>query len=406
MKYRNIIICSLLSLVLGAALLRFLTCHPLLMNFYLLAVCLSSFAIILLLILSYQQRQRLKHTLWLCLLLIFISYIAALNSFMHPADLHFLPPILRTKGDGGLGHTAVILLAHGEPETYDPNPWIKQMKEFDEQNIPFIPYALRPFFFFNLREKYLLAGKSGHNDECLQIMKQLEAEYRFRGDQKTKFYISYLENEPHPNTAVISALNEGASNIILCNLFLTISSHTQEAINLIDPLKIQDYNVKIAFSRPLYDSKILQQLYIDAVNRNIKNSDKKKIGIILVGHGQPVEWDERFITQTQQETSFRMDILKQLEQAGYHAENLKLAWMDFRPPAPKEAVEQLMQNNVDAIYYFSTIIGSESMHAKYDVPALFTGLDETSTLKVQQLTAFEDKAGIVKALLERIEELK
>ncbi len=29
------------------------------------------------------------------------------------------------------------------------------MKEFDEQKTAFIPYPLRPFFFYSLREKYL-----------------------------------------------------------------------------------------------------------------------------------------------------------------------------------------------------------------------------------------------------------
>jgi protoheme ferro-lyase len=338
------------------------------------------------------------------------GYLITFYAFLNTPEARTLPLITRTKGEPdlglGLGHTAIIVLAHGEPETYAPSAWIKQMKEFDEQKITFIPYPFRPFFFYSLREKYLMAGKSGHNFECLQIMKQIEAEYKNKGDQKTKFYISYLENEPYLDTAVIKALNEGASNIIICNIFVTISSHTQEAIDMITPLNLKDYSVSIHYSKPLYDSKSLQQLYVDTLNHSTKNSDKKNVGVILIGHGQPLEWDEEFYTQTQQETSFRKDILKQLELDGYISKNLKLAWMEFRDPRPKDAVKHLVEEGATEIFYFSTIIGSESIHAKYDVPQLIHEIKVPNTVKLQQLTAFDDKSGIVKALIERIEDCK
>jgi protoheme ferro-lyase len=344
-------------------------------------------------------------TLLLSLFIFLLGYMGTLYLFMNGSEIRVVPEITRTKGDAGLGHTAVVLLVHGEPETYDADAWIRQMQEFDQQNIPFIPYPIRPFFFYNLREKYLLLGKSGHNFELLQVMNQMEAEYRKRGDTKTKFYISYLENEPHPDTAVIQATNEGASSIIISNVFLTISSHTQEAIEIIEPLKLEDYNISIKYTKPLYDSKTLQQLYVDKVSSIVTSLNKEKVGVVLVGHGQPTEWDEKFYTQTQLETSFRTDIFRLLELKGYNPQNLKLAWMEFKNPTPKEAVNELIANSVTDIFYFSTIIGSESMHSKSDVPTLMQKVKIPSTVRLQQLTAFEDKYGIVKALMERIDDV-
>jgi protoheme ferro-lyase len=325
---------------------------------------------------------------------------------LNTSENRTLPEITRIKGTPGLGHTAIIVLAHGEPETYDPSAWINQIKELDEQKVAFIPYPIRPIFFYKLREKYLMAGKSGHNFECLQVMKLMEADYRRKGDTHTKFYISYLENEPYPDTAVTQALNEGASSIILCNLFITISNHTKEAIDMINDIHPEDYNINIKYTKPLYDSKTLQALYINKVSSSVSSVDKDKAGIILVGHGQPAEWDKEFYTETQQENSFREDILKQLEANGYKPQNLKLAWMEFRDPEPKEAVKQLLHNGVTNIFYFSTIIGSESIHAKYDVPEKIQQAQITDSVKLQQLSAFEEKTGIVKALIERIDELQ
>lgn len=344
-------------------------------------------------------------TVFLSVVFLASSYLSTFYDFMNISEVRTLPEITRIKGTPGLGHTAIIVLAHGEPETYDPSAWIKQIKELDEQEVAFIPYAVRPLFFYKLREKYLMAGKSGHNFECMQIMKLIEAEYRRKGDTRTKFYISYLENEPYPDTAVIQALNEGASSVILCNLFITISNHTKEGIDMINAVKLEDYNVKIKYTKPLYDSKTLQALYINKVSTSVASSDKGKTGIVLVGHGQPPEWDKEFNTETQQENSFREDILKLLEANGYKPQNLKLAWMEFRDPEPKEAIKELLSNGVTNIFYFSTIIGSESIHAKYDVPEKVQQAQIPSSVKVRQLTAFEDKTGIVKALIERIDEL-
>lgn len=406
MKYASAIMFSMLSILLGFALIQYLTCHPAYISVFLVLVCASGLLLATLLYRGFKAGDSLFLCLLLCLCMFAISYLGNLHLFMQKTEQIQLPEITRLKGDKGLGHTAIILLAHGEPKTYDALPWIKQMKEFDQQKIPFIPYPFRPFFFHSLREKYLIAGKSEHNQECLQVMQQMEAEYRDRGDRTTKFYISYLESNPRPDAAVIQALNDGASRIILCNMFVTISSHTQEAIHLIAPLKLEQYGVGIQYTKPLYDSAGLQQLYIDEVMKSVESTDKASVGIILVGHGQPVEWDQEFGTQTEQEISFRKDVLTLFEKQGYSPHNLKLAWMEFRDPKPKDALSELVNNGVTDIFFFSTILGSESLHAKYDVPALMHQVKLPDSVRLQQLTAFRDKKGLVKALMERIEALK
>jgi len=406
MKSYVFLLCPILSFLSGFALTRYLTCHPLYMSAYLLFTCLLSFAALALLYKFLEKHEMAGFILGTALIFFFSGYFGTLHSFMNISDERVLPKITRVEGEQGQGHAAVILLAHGEPETYDARPWIKQMKELDAQKIPFVPYPFRPFFFSSLRKEYLLAGKSGHNAECLQIMKELENEYRQKGDMSTRFYISYLENEPYPDTAVIKALNEGADSIIICNVFITISNHTQEAIDLIKPIRLENYGVEIKYTKPLYDSKTLQRLYVDKLNSTLAGTKRDNVGVVLVGHGQPEEWDREFPTETRQEISFRQDILKQLEQSGYNPQNMKLAWMEFREPRPKTAVDQLLENGVTDMYYFSTIIGSESIHAKYDIPKLMNKVKMPKNIRLQQLTAFEDKSGIVMALMERIEQLK
>ena len=75
-------------------------------------------------------------------------------------------------------------------------------------------------------------------------------------------------------------------------------------------------------------------------NSNIGDTDKSKVGILLVGHGQPDEWDIEWATETEQELSFRYDVLAMLDEDGFQPENLSLAWMEFKEPKPAEMIAE------------------------------------------------------------------
>ncbi|MHA2074893.1 MAG: hypothetical protein ACW97X_09765, partial [Candidatus Hodarchaeales archaeon] len=149
------------------------------------------------------------------LFFLMIGYSLMTKRILSMNDDRFIPRIMRSKDDPGSGHTAVVYFTHGEPETYNPIGWINQFREFDEQNTPFIPFLIRPFFLFQLRRKYLKVGKSDHKKMHQIMIQDLEERFSDEGDDSTKFYLSFLDDEPRPNAAVIQALNEGASQIVV-----------------------------------------------------------------------------------------------------------------------------------------------------------------------------------------------
>jgi hypothetical protein len=89
--------------------------------------------------------------------------------------------------------------------------------------------------------EYLQVGKSDHRQTHMRMIKSLEREFRATGDMTTRFYLCFLDDRPRPDAAVIQALNEGASRIIVSEVFLTISNHTEEGRELIRKLNVEDY---------------------------------------------------------------------------------------------------------------------------------------------------------------------
>jgi protoheme ferro-lyase len=315
-----------------------------------------------------------------------------------------VPELTREAGDPGLGHTAVVYFTHGEPETYNPIGWINQFNEFDEQGIDFIPMIARPFFFNALRNKYLEAGTSDHRKIHCQMIASLEEAYRAEGDTTTKFYLSFLDDKPRPDAAAIQALNEGASKIIVSEVFLTISNHTAEGEHQIEELNIEEtFGIPVKYTGPLYDSQTLKSMFVHRANANIGDTDKSKVGILLVGHGQPDEWDVEWPTETEQELSFRHDVLAMLVADGYQTDNLSLAWMEFKEPKPAEKVEQFLQNGIEKLLFFAAAFSADAIHSQYDIPELIYKAEYPEGFPIINLGAWNDDPIVIQAIKEKID---
>jgi len=404
MQYLKYLLPIGLSLILGITLVQYFTVHPLTMSLYLLATCLVLFMLVFVLAEGFKGKQ-----LWigiaLSMLLFVVGYLGTTRIFLNREDPRPVPEITRHKDDPGLGHTAVVYFTHGEPETYDPIGWINQFNEFEEQGIPFVPLAAKPIFIFQLRNKYLEVGKSNHGQMHIQMIQSLEDAFRAEGDTSTKFYISFLDDYPRPDAAVIDALNDGASKIVVSEVFLTISNHTAEGEELIKELNIeQEYGVPILYTGPLYDSDTLKSMFLARADANIGETEKSRVGVLLVGHGQPDEWDEEWSTETEQEIGFREGVLQLLADNGYHRENMGLAWMEFKEPKPAENVKEFLENGVEKVLYFSAAISADAIHSQYDIPVLVHEADVPDSYPLINLGAWNNDPIVIQAIKEKIDQ--
>lgn len=390
-----------LSFLLGWLYVNFLVSHPLMMSRYLFATTVVLFGTMALLFGAFPDIQLLPGV-GLALAGALAGYAMMTRSVLSRADHRPVPELVRRKGDPGQGHTAVVYFTHGEPETYDPIGWINQFNEFDEQGISFVPFLARPFFLYRLRQSYLKVGRSGHRAMHGQMLRSLERAYRAEGDHTTRFYLSFLDDEPRPDAVAIQALNEGASRIIVSEVFLTISNHTAEGKELIEALHIEDY-VPISYTGPLYDSASLQSMFVRRAGEHLGGTEPSKVGILLVGHGQPDEWDREWASETEQELGFRRAVLQRFEAEGYHPENLSLAWMEFKEPKPAAKIAEFSRNGVEKIMYFSAAISANAIHSQHDVPELVHQAPVPPELALINLGAWNDDPLAIQAIKEKID---
>ncbi len=389
---------------LGVFLIYYLTSHPLRMSLHLLlAACTLAGSVSVLA--SMFAGWQLGAAVAVSVASFMTGYMLAARHVLGRADPRHIPTLTRDPTDAKGGHTAVIYFTHGEPQTYDPIGWINQFREFDEQQIRFVPFVARPFFLYKLRAAYLRVGASQHRRIHSEMLASLEGAFRNQGDNRTRFYLSFLDDEPRPDAAVIRALNDGASEIILAEVFLTISNHTAEGEELVDALNTEErFGVRVAKTGPLWDSDLLRELFVVRANAHLAGVDKADVGVLLVGHGQPDEWDVEWGTETTQEVAFRHAVLERLVEDGFRPDLVDLAWMEFKKPHPAEQVEAFIKRGAQRILYCAAAISADSIHSQFDIPKLISEARGPSTIERVNLGAWNNDPLVIRALKERITE--
>jgi protoheme ferro-lyase len=404
MEYARWVLIALLAVATGWFFVRYLTVSPRRMSRALAATLTLLFLAVGLGIWQFQGA-----TVWGALGVFLTGFVAGYlvqtSVVLGRDDDRYIPELTRQAGDPGDGHTAVVYFTHGEPETYDPIGWLNQFREFDEQGISFVPFVARPFFLKRLRDAYLTVGSSQHRQRHLAMVHALEKELAADGYDNVRVYESFLDDEPRPDAALIRALNEGASEVVVAEVFVSISNHTAEGEEQIEAVDTEALGVPVRFTGPLWDSETLHAMFVDKVEQERGSLSKDEVGVLLVGHGQPDEWDVEWPTETEHELALRASIIDALVAKGYKRDNMDLAWMEFKKPRVPRRAEELAGQGVSKLMYFSTGISAESIHSQYDVPELVARARLDGSVEVVNLGAWNGHPLTIRAIAERVEEL-
>lgn len=393
---------TLLAAAAGWSTVWYLTTAPLTMARALTAALVLAFMTILVAV-SFRGRA-LAGAVAVALVAASAGYLGSAAVVLGREDDREVPSLAREAGDPGDGHTAVIYFTHGEPETYDPIGWLNQFREFDEQGIAFVPFAVRPLFLKGLRDAYLEVGASQHRSRHLAMATELEEDLRAAGHD-VRVHPSFLDDDPRPDAAVVAALNEGASNIVVAEVFVSISNHTAEGEELIEAVDAGSLGVPLTFTGPLWDSATLYEMFVEKVEDARGDVPRDRVAVLLVGHGQPDAWDAEWPTETEHELALRTGIIDTLVERGYDRDLLDLAWMEFKEPEVSEKATELAAAGPELLLYFSAGISAESIHSQYDVPELVAAAEIPPEVRTVNLGAWNDHPLTIRAIAERVEAL-
>ncbi len=303
------------------------------------------------------------------------------------------------------GPTAIVYFSHGESPFYEPMSWVLQFREFDEQGVPFMPFLVRPFFLFILRSKYKRAGKSNHTEVHERMMRELERRYRNEGDKDTRFYLSFLDSDPRVDGVVPRRSTKGPGGWWWQRFSSRTRTIPRRGSTRSRRLDLGRMGIDVRYTRTLWNSEKLHQAFLAKADRVVPVTERGEVGVLLVGHGQPKEWDREFPTETEHENNFRIKVMDLFVANGYKQENVSLAWMAFRQPSPQDKVEELVAKGVRKVIYFSAAISADAIHSQCDIPDLVRKARVGSDVELLNLGAWNDDPMVIDAIKERVDEV-
>ena len=395
------LVSALLAILGGVFLMAYLVALPTKMSLF-LTLLVISLLVWGLVALKYIPRRKLVGAGGLLVVMFLAGYLASTWIYLARSEPGDLPEITRSLQDPGDGRTAILYYTHGEPPAYSPWPWIETFHELDADKASFVPWPFRPYFLSGVRQFYLESGGSAHNKIHQIMLHSLMQAMPETLSQGVRFYQAFLDSPPRPDEAVIQAINEGASKLIVVPVFLTDSSHTIGGQKQVESVEAEKYGVKICFAKPLWNSESLQQMFVARADDQLNGVKTAKVGNLLVGHGQPKDWDAIYPTQTEQENLFRQQVRERLIQAGYAADQIVLAWMEFKQPNVVEGVKQLLEQDVEMVMYFSASISADAIHSDIQVPKEVAHAGAPPQVKLVNMGAWGNSTYVIEAIRQRI----
>ncbi len=328
------------------------------------------------------------------------GYVGANALFLAQEEERELPEI--TRNDGGDGHTAILYFTHGEPPGYSAQPWIETIRELDHDNVPFVPWLVRPIFFNTVRNEYFEAGGSAHNKLHETFIDNLKRAMPEEVAAGTRFYLAFLDSNPRPDEMTIRAINDGASRIVVLPVFITELTHTEAGREMVASVEPEKNGVETCYTGALWDSESLQKVFVERANEMLNGMDKLKVGILLVGHGQPTEWENIYPAQNKQESQYREAIREKLVVDGFLPENVVLGWMEFQQPTIVTAAQTLAERGVEKIFVFAVSLSADLIHSDVDVPYSVKEANLPDEIAVEFVGQYGDHPLAIQAMKEKI----
>jgi len=403
MNIKRWIIISIIALFVGFFFVQYMVCFANQIGLYAVLLVLALAGLFFVLFRFFNSGEKTMVGI-IALIGFLVGYVIANGMFLGQKEERELSELVRT--DGGDGHTAILYFTHGEPPGYGAQPWIETIRELDHDNVPFVPWLMRPFFFNALRGKYFEAGGSAHNKLHGVYIDNLKLAMPQETEAGMNFYLAFLDSNPRPDEMAIRAINDGASRIIILPVFVTESTHTEAGKEMIASIKPEEYDVQTCYTGPLWDSDFLQRAFVERANEMLKGSDKSKVGILLVGHGQPTEWEDIYPAQNMQESQYRDAIREKLIEDGFPAENVILGWMSFQEPTVTDSVLTLAERGVNKIFSLYVSLSADSIHSDVDVPRAVLEARLPESISVEFVGQYGDHPLAIQAMKEKIEKCK
>jgi hypothetical protein len=261
--------------------------------------------------------------------------------------------------------------------------------------LPAGPLWARPFALAQLRKQYLDGSRSEQRAIHRRTLKALESA-EADGGAPRRYYLAFLDDEPRPEAAVIHALNDGADQIVVLEVYTVDTPHSAGGRQrMVDTLAGFEGAPPMRFSGPLADSPALQQLHAQRALAMTPSNERATTGVLLVAFARSPAWNERFPESAAAEVRFLNGAQAALEEAGFPL--VRQARLQGEP-APINMAEELAEAGAERVLYALVTESADSDLTQRALPQALARALVPEHVSLVNMGGWNDDPQLVKAL--------
>jgi protoheme ferro-lyase len=301
----------------------------------------------------------------------FIATGAALGGFalcaaLVPSMTRAHPGPARPQLGTDNGRVAIVLLADGEPEGYDPSALTTAFADLEATDVPVPPEAARTFVYLSEKTRYASVGTSPARAGARAAAATLAARLAVTHDD-ADVRTAWLDPPQRLDEIVAEAAAEGYRRIAVVPFGIADSLYLDRAKRSVDDLGLAADGVGVAYAAPLWSSSDVARAVVDGVLASVPAPDRATTGVVLVGHGQPWQWDREYPSGSEHETYFAQRVRALLLEEDFGPELVRIGWLDWQDPGVVEAVRHLVAFGCQRVVVVPTAMPVETLGTLIDL---------------------------------------
>jgi protoheme ferro-lyase len=295
------------------------------------------------------------------------------------------------------GSPAIVLVAGGQPETYDPAVLTHSYSMLAGTDVPVPPDAVRVFGYMSERVRYRSAGLSPARPVALSISRQMAERLRDAG-HTGPVTTAWLEGTPRLADVVHRLASQGSRDVIVVSLGVAESLPLDRARIEAEAVARPGAGVRLCYTHSLWADESLAHLVAGNVLAALPRGPRPTDGVVLVGLGQPWQWDRENPRSCEQETFFLQRVRAALVTAGTPEANVRTAWLDWQDPGVTEVARHLAALGCERIIVVPATTCADTLETIVDLPSAVEQADLDPGIRVQVLHGWGENEIVADAL--------
>lgn len=292
---------------------------------------------------------------------------------------------------------AVVMLAEGEPDSYDPSVVTAGFLDLEETGVPVPIEAARTLLYFSEKSRYTSVGAASGRTSATSVADKLSL-LLTPEIPNIDVHVAWLDPPDRLDSVMAEAVVEGYRRIAVVPFGIADSMHLDRAKVSVDALAPNAGGVRVAYAAPLWGNSIIARAVADQVLASVPAMDRATTGVVLVGHGQPWQWDRTHPAGSEQETYFAQRVRALLLEEGFGPGMVRLGWLDWQDQGVSEAVRHLVAFGCQRVIVVPAAMPFETLGTLIDL----RGAAEEATLgtkvTLEVLPTWGDQPSVISAL--------